>query len=244
MDDTPPDKSLQATATAPSVKSFVRNLPAPAEFFLVVLVGFWWGIIGSIRQLLNHLSHTAQPEHVSNGLVLCVVGMQVLVMAFTFWIGRIRGWSLSSFGSRISWKGAGAGVLLFIVTTLAIICCVVLTNLLAPGLRGTADKGVAGSGLTLPFGLLLVLVNPIYEEVMGTGYFFYALQRYGMFPTVLASALFRAFLHSYKGIDAIVMILPFGLVFGFVYWRWRQLFPLVVAHVIFDVWALSDLLHR
>jgi membrane protease YdiL (CAAX protease family) len=224
------------------MKSFIRNLSAPAEFCLVVLVCFWWGIVGSIRQFINHLTHTAQSEQITNSLVLWVVIMQLLVMAFAFWVGRIRGWSLATFGSRLSWKGTGAGVLLFIVTTLVILFCIVLTNVIAPGARNPTHTGVTVSGLTLPFLLLFSLINPVYEEVLGTGYFIHSLQRYGMLPAVLASALFRSFLHSYKGVDAIVMILPMGLVFGFVYWKWRQLWPLVVAHVIFDLWSFFALI--
>jgi membrane protease YdiL (CAAX protease family) len=220
------------------MKSFIRNLSAPTEFCIVILVFFWWGIIGSVRQFVSHLTHTAQPEQVSNGVVLAVVTMQLLVIAFALWIGSIRGWSLASFGARVSWKGTAMGVLLFIVTVVAIIFFIVLTNIIAPGLRGTTEAGVKASGLTLPFILLMALVNPIYEEVLGTGYFIYALQRFGMFPAVLASALFRTFLHSYKGIDAIVIVLPMGLVFGFWYWRWRRLWPLVFAHIIIDIWSL------
>jgi membrane protease YdiL (CAAX protease family) len=225
------------------VNSFIRNLSAPAEFFLVVLVCFWWGIIGSTKQFVSHLTRAAQPEQITNSLVLWVVIMQLLVMAFAFWVGRIRGWSLATLGARLSWKGTGAGVLLFIATTLAILFCIVLTNVIAPGARNPTQTGVTVSGLTLPFLLLLSFVNPIYEEVLGTGYFVFALQRFGMLPAVLASALFRTFLHSYKGLDAIIMVLPMGLVFGFVYWRWRQLWPLVVAHVIFDIWSLFALAH-
>lgn len=187
---------------------------------------------------MNHLTHTAQPELITNSVVLWVVIMQSIVMAFAFWIGRIRGWSLASFGSRISWKGTGAGVLLFIVTVVAIIFCIVLTNMIAPGLRGSIEAGVKANGLTLPFIFLMALVNSIYEEVLGTGYFIYALQRFGLLPAVLASALFRTFLHSYKGIDAIVVVLPMGLIFGFCYWRWRQLWPLVFAHMMIDIWSL------
>src|SRR4051812_734762 len=117
------------------MRLFIRNLSAPAEFCLLVLVCFWWGIIGSAKQLVSHLTHTAQPEQITNSVVFWVVLMQLLMMAFAFWVGRIRGWSVASFGSRLSWKGTGAGVLLFILTALAILCCIVLTNVIAPGAR-------------------------------------------------------------------------------------------------------------
>jgi membrane protease YdiL (CAAX protease family) len=236
---------LHANFSAPTkMKLFIRNLPAPAEFWLIVLVCFWWGIVGSARQFANHLFlHTAQPEHITNSLVLWAVVMQWLVMFFAFWIGHIRGWSLATLGARISWKGTGGGVLLFLVTTLVIIICIVLSNILAPGARNPAQPGVTASGLSIPFLVLFSIVNPVYEEVLGTGYFIHALQKYGKWPAILASALFRTFLHSYKGIDAILMVLPMGLVFGLAYWKWRQLWPLVVAHVIIDLWTLFSLIH-
>ncbi|HZM02885.1 MAG TPA: CPBP family intramembrane glutamic endopeptidase [Candidatus Saccharimonadales bacterium] len=229
-----------------SIKSFIRNLSRPAEFFLVVLVCFWWGIIGSAKQFVGHLMHGAKTEQITNGLVCGVVIMQLLVMIFAFWVGRIRGWSLAMFGSRISWKGTFKGLLLLLVTILAMLFSVALTNVLAPGARNVPHvvNGVTVSRLTLPFILLFSLVNPIYEEVLGTGYFIHSLQRCGMLPSVLASACFRAFLHSYQGLDAIVIVLPMGLVFGFCYWRWRQLWPLIVAHIVFDLWPLLAFIHK
>lgn len=63
------------------------------------------------------------------------------------------------------------------------------------------------------------------------------LQRYGLWSAVLASACFRAFLHAYHGITALIIIFPLGLVFGFIYWKWRRLWPLFVAQVLFDLLA-------
>jgi membrane protease YdiL (CAAX protease family) len=70
-----------------------------------------------------------------------------------------------------------------------------------------------------------------------SGYFIQSLQRYGVWSAVLASACFRAFLHACHGITALIIIFPFELVFGFIYWRWRRLWPLFVAHVLFDLAA-------
>ena len=38
-----------------------------------------------------------------------------------------------------------------------------------------------------------------------------------------------------------VTCLLVGLIFGFAYWRWRQLWPLFIAHAIMDFYALHRL---
>jgi membrane protease YdiL (CAAX protease family) len=85
---------------------------------------------------------------------------------------------------------------------------------------------------------LLVAVNPVFEETLEAGYFIQSLQRHGMWVAVGASAAFRAFLHAYQGLNALLLILPVGLIFGFAYWKWRRLWPLVFAHALLDLYAL------
>jgi membrane protease YdiL (CAAX protease family) len=94
------------------------------------------------------------------------------------------------------------------------------------------------SEATLPFIILISAVNPVYEEALWGGYFLHALKRYGMWTAVLPSAFLRTFCHAHLGIRALVSILPMGVIYGLVYWRWRQLWPLVVAHALQMLFAL------
>jgi membrane protease YdiL (CAAX protease family) len=48
-----------------------------------------------------------------------------------------------------------------------------------------------------------------------------------------------AYYHLQFGINAAVAVFALGMMFGFTYWRWRQLWPLVVAHVLADLLAFS-----
>ena len=73
------------------------------------------------------------------------------------------------------------------------------------------------------------------------GYFTHALRGFGMWPAVLASAGFRTFLHTYQGVTALVIVLPLGVTFALVYWRWGRLWPLVMAHALFSLVALLPL---
>jgi membrane protease YdiL (CAAX protease family) len=92
--------------------------------------------------------------------------------------------------------------------------------------------------LTLPVILLISLINPVFEETIESGYIFHALQRHGMWLTVLASAGFRAFLHATMGMSGVVTMFVQGLLYGFLYWRWRQLWPLIIAHALQMLYSL------
>jgi membrane protease YdiL (CAAX protease family) len=151
------------------------------------------------------------------------------------WIGRIRGWSLVALGWRLSWKENVAGVALFLASLL------LLQPVLGFVVREVFHASVdfhRVSELTLPFIIVISVVNPVFEEGLECGYFFQALQRHGMWVTVVASALFRGFLHASMGISGFVFMFGMGLLLGFVYWRWRQLWPLVIAHGLQMLYSL------
>ena len=222
------------------MKRFIRNLSASTEFFLVVLVCFWWGIGGSIRAVVSR----SRGGHSAGGLTdrgaLTLVILELSSLAVTFWIARIRGWSFRSFDLHPAWGSTGTGILLLIAIASARYVSAVLTNAIFPG---AVHLLPVGSRVSLPLLILTLAINPAYEELIETGYFVRSLERYGMWVAVLASALFRAFLHAHLGVNAIVVVFPIGLIFAFAYWRQRQLWPLVVAHVLFDLYALFPRSH-
>jgi membrane protease YdiL (CAAX protease family) len=171
---------------------------------------------------------------VTDQSALIVVILELLGLAVTFWIARIRGWPLAAWGFRPSWKSTGAGVLLCLVTVLVVAAIVTLANFIFPG---TVGHRHSVSQVSLPVLVLFATINPVFEEIIESGYFVQSLQKFGMWSAVLAGACFRAFLHAYQGIDAVVLIFPLGLIFGFVYWKWRRLWPLFIAHMLFDLTA-------
>jgi hypothetical protein len=171
---------------------------------------------------------------VTDQTMLAVVLFELLGLAVTFWIARARGWPVADWGFRPSWKSTGAGVLLCLITALAIVVIARITDAIFPGLL--VHRHVVNE-LSLAVLVLFSMTNAVFEEVLESGYFIQSLKRYGMACAVLASAVFRAFLHAYQGINALILILPLGLIFAFVYWKWRRLWPLFVAHVIFDLYA-------
>jgi membrane protease YdiL (CAAX protease family) len=215
------------------VKQFIRSLSATTEFFLVLSIGFGVGIVYEIWTITLR-----NPVLISDHQVLPTLGLDLLYLVVILWIGRVRGWSVSTFGWRISWKGAAGGILLFIsAMMLEIIVGVLLTGF------QSQRPGFVVADLTMPVILLLAVINPFFEEVLEAGYFIHSLQRFGMWPAVIAGDAFRGLLHLYQGEDRAASIFVEGILIGLVYWRWRQLWPLVVAHSLNDLIALLYLRH-
>lgn len=199
-----------------------------------MLVGF--GPI-TILQLLSWIQsqrNVGSPgAGISNvGLIAGVIGEAAILIAVLS-IGRLRGWSLATFGFRISWGGAGAGILLFVVTLAAMSGAAWLVQTFHPERTNYSTAGIAVPGI-----LLFTFINSILEEVLEAGYVIYSLKCFGMWPAVLASALIRALFHWWQGLNGPLVIFPMGLIFGFAYWWWRQLWPLVIAHVLIILYAV------
>ena len=216
------------------MKPFIRSLSAPAEFCLVLFVAFGLDYAYQIWTIAH-----GRPILINDRSVLPSLGLDLLELGIVLWIGKIRGWSISTFGWHISRKGTAAGIVLFIVTVIAKI---IVAILLAP-IHSQQPSGVV-FGLTLPFIFLLAVINPFYEEVLEVGYFIHSLQRFGMWPAILASSIFRGLLHVYQGIDGLVAMFVMGILYGLLYWRWRQLWPLVVAHTLDDFLGLLYVTHH
>lgn len=88
-----------------------------------------------------------------------------------------------------------------------------------------------------------VFLNPadaaVVEEVIVLGYLVTRLQQVGWSNTgaIGASALLRGGYHLYQGFGGFAGNLAMGLLFGWLFVRWRRTWPFVVAHFFLDVGA-------
>lgn len=234
--------------------AIIRKLPTPVEFVLILTVCFGLTISATVIWLIHQGHWPTMPAHpggaahptnkdvvhlTNDGIVVSAV-MELITLGIALWIGRIRGWSLKTFGLQVSWKWTGVGVLLFLaqqpVNHLARL--LVTGSWSAAANPHGAPDFLRVSHLTIPFIILISTINPLCEEAFESGYFFHVLQKYGMWLTVFAAALFRGFLHLTMGLNGFVTMFAMGLLYGFVYWRWRQLWPLIVAHSLQMYYAL------
>lgn len=98
---------------------------------------------------------------------------------------------------------------------------------------------LADNWWTVPVLVLSAAQNAIVEEVIMIGYLF---TRFGQLPwnlpmIIIGSAVIRGSYHLYQGFGGFVGNVIMGVIFGFIYLRWRRVGPLVVAHTLLDVGA-------
>lgn len=114
----------------------------------------------------------------------------------------------------------------------------ILQPALAEGMLAGA-RGTAPAAGTLAV-VAVSVVNPIFEEFLWLGYGIHRLEpRLGQRGAIALSVLLRTAVHLYQGPWALLGILPLGLAFTWYYVRTRRLWPVVVAHLIFDAMGLA-----
>jgi len=101
---------------------------------------------------------------------------------------------------------------------------------------------------TTPILILSALRAALQEELIVVGYLFTRLRQlgWGKWQIILSAAVLRGSYHLYQGIGPFFGNVVMGIVFGWCYWRWGRVMPLVIAHWIIDIasfvgyaWALA-----
>lgn len=107
----------------------------------------------------------------------------------------------------------------------------------AMGLTVTVDaNSLGGYWWTIPVLLLSALRSGLQEEVIVIGYLFARLRDlgWGKWQIILTAAVLRGSYHLYQGYGSFIGNIAMGVLFGWLYTRYKRVLPLVVAHFILD----------
>jgi len=224
----------------------IRRLPPGAEFLVVVSFAFGLPIFSSIVSLGTGGGTASGALVYTDAALLDILVFELLQSAFLIWFLRIRGWTLQKFGLSISWRGAGIGWLLLVGTYLLAMGTQYLAQLALPATMHAAVQRypVPGPNLSMQLVFLVSTVNGFFEELFVAGYIITALRRTrGLWTAINVSTVVRVLYHLYQGPMGLLIIVPMGLLYGYVYERTRQLWPLMFAHVLIDLIGLSQIVH-
>ena len=218
----------------------IQNLSGRAEFIIVALLAFSYPALSSFLSLISSASGRATPSFYTNDIALLNMFYQVLFLAVIWAFLRARGWQISDLGPRVSWKTVGAGILVFGLTFLIFTGGTALLSTLLTEER-IWEYGVTHKNLNAIIALLFLTVNSIYEEGLVTGYVVTALSKtQSVSFAINVSTGIRFLYHLYQGPMVVATIIPMGLMYGYIYARWKRLTPLIVGHTLINlIWFIS-----
>ena len=135
--------------------------------------------------------------------------------------------------SRIG-RDAGTAVLLLASIGIPGLALYALSRLMGLTLQVQASE-LGAAWWTIPLLILSAVRAGLLEEVILNGYLF---ERLGSrWRVLIAVAALRGLYHLYQGPAMALGNMVMGLVFGWVYLKWRRVMPLVIAHTLLDVVA-------
>jgi membrane protease YdiL (CAAX protease family) len=171
---------------------------------------------------------------------LRLVGAQVVLGVFWALLLRRRGWSLDCITTRMNASDVGWALGLLLLLTFASRFTTSLWDLAFPG-----STRMFAFDLKSPIPAwaiaVLSIVDPSAEEFVYLGFIANVLRPRGALFAIGAAVLARTAVHLYQEPRGIVQIAVVGVVLSVYYYRTRRLWPVVVAHSLLDVLALSAL---
>jgi CAAX protease family protein len=214
-------------------REMVRRLPVGVEFVIVVSLAFGRFILASILAI-----GTPELSTYSNQALISVVVTELLNFAFLAWFLHLRGWTLEKFGLRVTVKTTAGGILLA-AATVALFYFVQIVG--SHGIDMVAAQNLypkVAPKVDLQLVLLGSVVNGAYEEIFVAGYVITVLAgARGIWIAVNVSTGIRLLYHLYQGTLGVLTIVPMGLLYGYLYVRTKRLWPLVLAHILVDIYA-------
>jgi membrane protease YdiL (CAAX protease family) len=181
------------------------------------------GIIDLIRQILG----------ITQGLAWGVLGLYLLWRAGVS-LSRHLGLNL-----RRPWHDLAVGVGLAALIGIPGLGLYLIANHMGFSLTVAASQ-LNDAWWRVPVSIGIAIQNGFAEEALVIGYLLTRLRqlRVGPWFAIGIAAVLRGSYHLYQGYGGFVGNALMGVVFGYVFLRWRRLWPLVIAHSLIDTVAL------
>ncbi len=216
------------------MRQLIAKMSDRAEFVVVSALCFSYAAFTSLGIFLSG----SRTYDLGTGPVLRAILAKILILAVVIAILRLRGWQPDRLGLNFSWKAAAAGIPMFVMYLLVFWITATFVLLIWPDAR---TVWVFRYTFSAPMWLMLVfiIVNAVLEEFAVTAYVIASLSHKGAALAIAASTLLRLAYHLYEGPLTFAGIVPLGVLFGALFWRWRNIWPLIVAHSIANIVAYA-----
>lgn len=163
--------------------------------------------------------------------------IELVCGALAIAILRARGWTRADLGLKVSMPLTIFGMLLFIGANITLAGFYEAFRAISGTDPGASVEFVARA--SWPAIVVLLAIDPLYEETFEVAYNIKATENSGAMFGITLSAVIRFICHLEQGPLSALTILPLGLIFAAVYWRWRRVWPLTVAHGVASYFSLA-----
>jgi membrane protease YdiL (CAAX protease family) len=213
---------------------YFRDLSHRAEFAFVITLAFGYFILGSIISIFTPPTQAALSEA---GLWFILEYELVVLGALAAFLAA-RGWDRKQLGLLPNKTDPWVAVALGIVAYAAFYALWLTLGRSVPGADQLPD-GTIQHDLRLGTVLMVSIVNGIFEEIFVCGYVISALRKSRSVAFAInVSIAIRLSYHLYQGPAGVVGIIPLGLVFAHWFARTGRLWPIAIAHCLFDIFGL------
>jgi uncharacterized protein len=219
------------------LQRIIRDLPATTEIAIVIAVAFGFFILSALEPFLAGSAGGAEAMSFSDADMAFLIQYELLAALALFVFLRVRGWSFADIWLRPSWSGTWHGLLLVAASVALFYIIGTMQVFVWPAAKPVPE----GQGtVSVAMIALVSLVNGHFEEIFVAGYLITAASRMTSLPVAVGiSVAVRVLYHLYQGAEAILSHAALGWLFAWVYLRRRDLWPLIVAHVVLDLWAIG-----
>jgi len=212
------------------------------EFGLIFLVVFSPLLAVSIYTVItgSHLNGGTPGKAFTITGILTELGGLALLYYVLFRQGR----NLGSLGFSFSWKDILRSILVIVLAYVALVAWWVAIVAVYRSLGRTPNAAAQNvefmSGMFSVSGVLFLLLNPFFEELLVRAYVISEIQFFtgSSIAAVLASVIIQSAYHLYQGVLPALLTTAIFSVFSLYYWKTRRIMPVILAHMFFDLVAL------
>jgi len=236
---------MEPVASMPSVALPDEEPPKrlrALELGLVLLVVFSQLVAISVFAVLTGTNlYGSSPGH---AFTLVGILMELGGLALLGYVLFRQGRSLANLGLAFSWKYIPRSVLVIILAYVAFIIwwiAIGLTyRLTGHTLSSTPHNVDFLSSLLSVWGILFLILNPFFEELIARAYVISEIQFLTGSSTlaVLSSVLLQSSYHLYQGLIPALLTTSLFTVFSLYYVKTKRIMPVILAHMFFDFLAL------
>ena len=219
--------------------NYIKTLSSKAEFFIVISLAFGYSIIMSAIIFINYFLSGASYQYSNSDIALVsniIYQVLILAMIFSFLNARESNITLSNNFNII--KLLGICVILILSYYLFYYLFIIIATWSSSATINQTSNLTATKFSLIPI-ILFSASNGFFEEIIVVGYVIPVVtERRNSFYGLNVSVFIRLLYHLYQGPVAALHIIPMGLVFGLIFIKYKNIWPLVIAHFVLDVIAL------